>query len=182
MNRGTQALRACNQSSPAAAPHAGPTTAVHASVRIDRRCARRPICGQETLGGDRTTSLGEGGLGEESLGEGSLGQGSLGEMTRHRRIGGNHAMRRRMMMNVNMCLQAVRLVGMGARQSRRKLNGDQDDHRANKLPKLWVRVHQTHIITGIPALHSLGQRWLTRGAELFIFQSPSGQQRFTRLR
>jgi hypothetical protein len=177
MNRGTQALRACNQSSPAAAPHAGPTTAVHASVRIDRRCARRPTCGQEKLVGDRTISLGEG-----SLAEGSLGERNLGEMTRHRPIGGNHAMRRRMMMNVNMCLQAVRLVGMGTRQSRRKLNGDQDDHRANKLPKLWVRVHQTHIITGIPALHSLGQRWLTRGAELFIFQSPSGQQRFTRLR
>ena len=103
-------------------------------------------------------------------------------MTRHRRIGGNHAMRRRMMMNVNMCLQAVRLVGMGARQSRRKLNGDQDDHRANKLPKLWVRVHQAHDITGFPALHSLGLRWLTRDAELFIFQSHSGQQRFTRLR
>ena len=85
-----------------------------------------------------------------------LGKGRLGKEMRHRRIGGTDDMRQRMMMNVNMCLQAVSLVGMGAGQSRRKLNGDQDDHRTNKLPKLWVRVHQAHDITGLSTLHSSG--------------------------
>jgi hypothetical protein len=36
------------------------------------------------------------------------------------------------------------------------LNGDQDDHRTNKLPKLWVRVHHAHNITGLSALHRSG--------------------------
>jgi len=94
---------------------------------------------------DRTVSLGQGSNGEVSLGELDLGQLDLGDVMRHR-----------MMMHVNMCLLAVGVVGMGAGQSRRKLNGDQDDHRANKLPKLWVRVHKSHIITALSALHRSG--------------------------
>jgi len=61
-----------------------------------------------------------------------------------------------MMMNMDMRLQMVGLIGMGAGQSRRKLNGDQGDHRANKLPKFWVRVHQAHDITGLSTLHNSG--------------------------
>lgn len=139
MNRGRQALRGGNQSGAAAAPHACSATTVHASVRIDRRHARRSSCGQQKLVRDRTIGFGEGSIGKDVPGE-----CSLGEVMRHRRMGG---MSHGMMMTVDMSLQAV--VGMGACQSRRKLNGDQDDHRANQLPKLWVRVHQAHDITGL---------------------------------
>lgn len=97
---------------------------------------------------DRIVGFGEGGLGKDVVGE-----RSLGEVMRHRRMG---AVRHRMMMNVDVSLQAVGLVGMGAGQGRRKLNGDQDDHRTNKLPKLWVRVHHAHNITGLSALHRSG--------------------------
>ena len=62
----------------------------------------------------------------------------------HRRIGDTHAMKCRMM-NVNM---AMGLIGMGAGHSWRKLNGDQKDRRANKLPDISVRVHQAHDIRG----------------------------------
>ena len=140
MNREMQALRGCRQSGGAAAPHAGPTTAIHASVRIDRRGARWPTCGQHKLVRDRTISLGQ-----RSIGKVGLGELDRGDVMRHR-----------MMMYVNMCLQAVGLVGMGAGQNRRKLNGDQDDHRTNKLPEFWVRVHQAHIITALSALHRSG--------------------------
>lgn len=96
---------------------------------------------------DRIVGFGEG------VGKDVVGKRSLGEVMRHRRMG---AVRHRMMMNVDMSLQAVGLVGMGTGQGRRKLNGDQDDHRTNKLPKLWVRVHHAHNITGLSALHRSG--------------------------
>jgi hypothetical protein len=69
---------------------------------------------------------------------------------------------------------------MGAGQSWRKLNGDQDDRRANKLPDISVRVHQAHDIRG--SRHCLASRegWLMCGAEFFIFQSSSDRQWFTR--
>jgi hypothetical protein len=44
---------------------------------------------------------------------------------------------------------------MGAGHSWRKLNGDQGDRRANKLPDISVRVHQAHDITGLSTLASL---------------------------
>lgn len=147
-------MRGCNQSGAAAAPHARPATTVHASVRVDRRCIGHPTCGQEKPVRDRSVGFGEvslvGDFGEGSLGKDVPGERSLGEVMRHRHMGG---VRHRVMMNVGMSLQAVGLVGMGAGQGRRELNGDQDDHRTNKLPKLWVRVHQAHNITGLSALH-----------------------------
>jgi hypothetical protein len=44
---------------------------------------------------------------------------------------------------------------MGAGHSWRKLNGDQGDRRANKLPDMSVRVHQAHDITGLSSVPSL---------------------------
>ena len=147
MNRRMQALCGCGQSGGAAAPHAHSATTVHASVGIDRRGARHLTRGQQQLVRDSSDGLGKG-----SLRKGSFGKGNLGKGMRHRRIGDNHAMKCRMM-NVDM---AVGLIGMGAGHSWRKLNGDQNDRRANKLPDISVRVHQAHDITGLPTLHSLG--------------------------
>ena len=145
MNYGRQTLRGRSQSGAAAAPHTGAAAAIHASVRIERRGARRPACGQKNFVRDRAVRLGGDCINEVSLVNVSLVNVRLGDMMRHR-----------MMMRVNMCLQAVGLVGMGAGQGRRKLNGDQDDHRANQLPELWVRVHQAHDITGLSALPRSG--------------------------
>ena len=164
MNRGMQALCGCCQSGGAAAPHARSATPVHASVGIDRRGTGRLSRGQQPL--VRNSS--------DALCKSSLGKSSLRTGMRHRRIGGNHAMKCRVM-NVDM---AVGLVGMSAGQSWRELNGDQNHRRANKLPDISVRVHQAHDIRGYRHRLASRQGWLMCGAGLFIFQSCSGRQWF----
>jgi hypothetical protein len=155
MNRGMQALCGCGQSGGAATPHAGPATTVHASVGIDRRGPPRLTRGQQQLVRNRSDGLGKG-----RLCKGSLCAGNLCTGMRHRRIGGNRAMKCRVM-NVDM---AVGLVGMGAGHSWRKLNGDQGDRRANKLPDISVRVHQLTISRRSPHWLAWRQRWLMCGA------------------